>query len=90
MRNRCIRFYLRLDKMHHISEEDFRSMNWLPTSKKVNQFINTITFKFVNNTCLYCLKETFEFAPHCRIDTRYKSAKLKISFCKTNTGQKAI
>ena len=51
---------------------------------------NTITLKFVNNTFPYYLKEIFEFAPHCRIDTRNKFAKLKIPFCKTNMGQKAI
>ena len=33
MQNKCIRFYLKLDKMHHISEEDFKTnncSNWLP------------------------------------------------------------
>ena len=79
---------LRLDKMHHISEEDFRLINWLPTSKRVDQCINTITFKFVNNTCPYYLKEMFEFAPHCRIDTRNKFPKLKIPFGKTNPFRK--
>ena len=90
MQNKCIRFCLRLDKMHHISDEDFRWISWLPTNKRVDQCINTITFKFVNDTCSYYLKEIFEFAPHCRIDTRNKFAKLKISFRKTNMGQKAI
>ena len=51
---------------------------------------NVITFKFINNTCPYYLKEIFEFAPHCRIDTRNKFAKLKIPFRKTNMGQKAV
>ena len=88
--NKCIRFCLRLDKMHHISEEDFRLINWLPTSKRVDQCINTITFKFVNNTCPYYLREIFQFAPQCRIGTRNKFAKLKIPFHKTNMGQKAI
>ena len=83
-------FCLRLDKIHHISEEDFRLINWLPTSKRVDQCINIITFKFVNNTCHYYLKESFEFAPHCRIDARNKFAKLKIPFRNTNMGQKAI
>ena len=32
----------------------------------------------------------FEFAPHCRIESRNKFAKLKIPFCETNMGQKAI
>ena len=76
--------------MHHISEEDFRLINWLPTSKRVDQGINNITFKFVSNTCIHYLKEIFEFAPHCRIDTKNKFAKLKIPFRKTNMGQKAI
>ena len=87
---KCIRFCLRLEKMHHISEEDFRLINWLPTSKRVDQCINTITFKFVNKTCYYYLKEIFEFAPHYRIDTRNKFAELKIHFRTTNMGQKAI
>ena len=80
MQNKCIRFCLRLDKMHHIFDEDFRLINWLPTNKRVDQCINTITFKFVNGTCPYYLKEIFEFAPHCRIDTINKFAKLKIPF----------
>ena len=33
--NKCIRFCLRLDKMHPISEEDFWLINCLPTSKRV-------------------------------------------------------
>ena len=76
--------------MHHISEEDFRSINWLPTKKRVNHCINTITFKFANNTCPYYLKEIFEFARHCRINLINKFAKLKSPFRKTNMGQKAI
>ena len=68
--------------MHHISEEDFRLINWLPTSKRVDQCINTITFKFVSNTCPYYLKEIFEFAPHCRIDTRKNLQNLKFLFAR--------
>ena len=90
MQNKCIRFCLRLDKMHHISDEDFRLINWLPTNKRADQCISTITFKFVNDTCPYYLKEIFGFAQHCRIDTRNKFAKLKIPFRKTIIGQKAI
>ena len=57
--NKCIRFCLRLVTMHHISDENFGLINWFPTSKRVDQCINTIIFKFVNNTCPYCLKEIF-------------------------------
>ena len=90
MQNKCIRFCLRLDKMHLISDEDFRLINLLRTNKRVDQCINTITFKFVNDTCPYYLKEIFEFSPHSRLGRRNKFAKLKIPFCKTNMGQKAI
>ena len=48
----------------------------MPTSKRVDQCINTIT----------CI----EFAPRCRIGTRNNFSKLKNPFCKTNKGQKAI
>ena len=76
--------------MHHMSEEDFRCINWVPTSKRVDQCIDTITFKFFSNICRYYLKKCFEFAPHQRIETRNKFAKLKIPFRKTNMGQKTI
>ena len=90
MQNKCIRFCLALDKMHQTSEEEFSLINWLPASKRVDQYINNNTFKFANSTCLYYMEEIFEFAPHYRIDTRNKFAKLKIPFRKTNMGQKAI
>ena len=48
------------------------------------------TFKFVNDTCAYYLKEVFEFGRYCRTDTRNKFGKLKIPFRKTNIGQKGI
>ena len=67
--------------MHHISEEEFKLINSLPTSKRVEQSINT---------CPYYLIEIFEFTPHCRISTRNNFSKPKNSFRKTNMGQKAI
>ena len=90
MQNKFIRFCLKLDKMHHISEEEFKLINWLPTSKRVDQCINTITYNFVNNTCPYYLNEIFDFSPYCRISTRNNFSKLKNPFRKTNMGQKAI
>ena len=90
MENKGITFCLKLDKMHHIFEEHIRLITWLPTNKRVDHSRNTITFKFVNNTCSFYPREIFEFAPHCRIDTRSKFAELKIPFRKTNMGQKAI
>ena len=86
--NKCIRFCPRLDKMHHISEEDFRLINWVPTSKRVYQCINTITFKFVKNTCPYYLKEIFEFAPHCKITQEISLLNLKFLFTRQTWGRK--
>ena len=87
MANKCIRFCLKLDKMHPISEEDFRLINWLPTSKRVDQCINTITFKFVNNTCPYYLKEIFEFAKHCRKIQDIHLQNLKSLFARQTSGR---
>ena len=36
IQNKCIRFCLKLDKIHHISEEEFRLINWLPASKRAD------------------------------------------------------
>ena len=44
MQIKCIRFCLKLNEMHRISKENFRSINSLPTSKRVNGFIGTIIF----------------------------------------------
>ena len=90
MQNKCTRFCLKSDKMHHISEEEFKLINWLPTSKRTDQCINTITCNFVNNTCPYYVNEIFKFAPHCSIGTRNNFSKLKNHFRETNMGQKAI
>ena len=76
--------------MYHISKEEFKLINWLPTSKRIDQWINTITYNFVNNTCPQHLNEIFEFAPHCSIGTRNNFSKHKNPFHKTNMGQKAI
>ena len=62
--------------MHHISEEAFKLKNWLPTSKSVDQCINTVAYNFFNNTCPYYLNEIFEFYPHFRIDPRNNLKKL--------------
>ena len=76
--------------MYHISEAEFRLINWLPSSKRVRQCINTITYNFVNNTCPYYLNKIFAFAPNCRIGTRINFFKLKNPFRKRNMGQKTI
>ena len=89
MQSKNIRFCLRLDKMQHISLTEFRSINWLPTKEFIGS-TNAITFKFVNKNWPFYLNKIFEFAPHCRIDTRNSFAKLKHPLRKTNKGQKTL
>ena len=47
MQNKCIRFCLKLDKMHHISE-DFKIINWLHVDQRVQQSLNVTVLKYVN------------------------------------------
>ena len=49
MQNKCIRFYLKLDKICHIYEEEFKTINWLPVDQKVQQSLNVTAFKYVKN-----------------------------------------
>ena len=71
MQDKCFRIYLRLNNIHHIPEEDFKAISSSATSKRFNQCIITMTFKFVINTCPYYLKEIFEFASLCRTEERH-------------------
>ena len=47
--NKCVRFILNLNKMAHISQNEFEKLNWLPTSNRINQCILSTTVKFVND-----------------------------------------
>ena len=89
MQNKCIRFCLKLDKMHHISEEDFKTTDWLPVDQRVQQSLNITVFKYVNNACPYYMKEVFEYVSQDRISSRNNYVK-KVPFCKTTMGQKSL
>ena len=47
--NKCVRFCLSLDKLAHISQNEFEKLNLLPTSDRINQCILSTTFKSVND-----------------------------------------
>ena len=83
----CIRFCLKLDKLHHISEEDFKTFNWLSVDQRVQQ---STVFKYVNNGCPYYMKEVFEYASQGRISSRNNYAGLKVPFRKTSMSQKSL
>ena len=80
--------FLRLDKMHHMSPPEFRSINWLPENETAHQCINAITFKLVNSNCPFYLNEIVEFVLRCRTDTRNSFARLKHPFHNTRWGRK--
>ena len=78
MQNKCIRFCLKLDKMHQISEKDFKTINWLPVDQRVKQSLNATALRCVNKACPYYMKEVFEYASQGRISSRNNFAKLKV------------
>ena len=75
--------------MHYISEENFKTINWLPLDQRVQQSLNVTVFKYVNKACPYYMKEVFEYASQGRISSRNNYAKLKVPFRKTTMGQKS-
>ena len=87
--NKCIRFCLQLDKMTHISHKEFEILHWLPVTKRFNQCIDSIIFKYVNNQCPNYLNEDFQTAPENNIQT-IRFLKLKCPFRKTKVGQMAL
>ena len=57
-----MRFCSKLDKLKHISYEDFERLNWLPVTYRFKQCVNTIIFKYFNKQCPNYLNEVFVVA----------------------------
>ena len=53
--NKFIRFCPHLDKLTHITHEEFEILNWSPVTGRFNQCINSIVFKYVNDQCQMAL-----------------------------------
>ena len=75
--------------MTHISHKEFEILHWLPVTKRFNQCIDSIIFKYVNNQCPNYLNEDFQTAPENNIQT-IGFLKLKCPFRKTKVGQMAL
>ena len=90
LRNKCIRFCLQLDKMSHISQKEFETINWLPVKERYNQCVNSSAFKYFDNQCPHYLNEVFMKAPESSLSLRNSHQKLKQPFRKTKTGQNAL
>ena len=76
MQNKCIWYCLQLDKMTHISKNEFETLNWLPVKDRFNQSINSIVFKYFTKQCPSYLNEVFEFA--CSNNLRTRNSYLKL------------
>ena len=88
--NKCVRFCLNLDKMAHISQNEFEKLNWLPISDRINQCILSTTFKFVNDMGPNYLNEVFQWAAESNRTLRNDYLKLKHPFRKTTAGQNSL
>ena len=85
-----MRFCLRLDKLKHISHEEFERLNWLPVTCKFKQCVISIVFKYINRQCPNYLNEVFDVATESNFQLRNSFQKLKCPFRKTNNGQHAL
>ena len=63
MQNKRIRFCLQLDKLSHISQKEFETINWLSIKERYNKCVNLIAFKYFDNQCPHYLNEVFMKAP---------------------------
>ena len=90
LQNKCIRFCLQLDKMSHISQKEFETINWLPIKERYNQCVNSIAFKYLDNQCPHYLNEVFMKAPESSSSLRNSHQKLQQPFRETNTEQNAL
>ena len=88
--NKSMHFCLQLDKLKHISHEEFERLNWLPMTYRFTQCVISTVFKYFNGHCPNYLKEVFEVATESNFQLRNRFQKLKCPFRKTNKGQHAV
>ena len=86
--NKCIRFCLNLPLRSHIDPSNFRKINWLPVSDRVEYCITNTVFKYWNGIVPGYVHEMFK-PSLCKYSTRSQMA-LDIPLWKTNTGQKSL
>ena len=86
--NKRIRFCLNLPPRFHIYQSDFRKINWLLVSDRVEYCIANTVFKYWNGVVPEYIHEMFK-PSLCRYSTRSQMA-LGIPLQKTNTGQKSL
>ena len=88
--NRCLRFFLQLDKMSKICVKDFLELNSLNVHDRYLQFIVSDIFKFYNNQCPDYFNEVFCPVDDDGVVTRCCNKKLKLPFRKSKFGMQGL
>ena len=55
-------FSLQLDKLKHVSHEEFERVNRLPVTYRFKKCVNSIVFKYFNEQCPNYMNEVFDVA----------------------------
>ena len=63
-------FCLQLDKLKHISHEEFERLNWLPMTYRFKQFVISMVFKYFNELFPKYLNEVFDVATESNFQLR--------------------
>ena len=68
--NKFMHFCFQLDKLKHISHEEFERLNWLPVTYRFKQCVSSIVFKYFNDQCPNYLSGVFNVAAESNIQLR--------------------
>ena len=79
-----MRFGLQLDKLKHISHEEFEQLNWLPVSYRFKYCVSSMTLRYFNEQYPNYLSEVFD------VPTKKNCRNLKCQFHKSKNGQFAL
>ena len=90
LQNKCIRFCLNLNNRTHIGRNEFEQISWMPVNDRFKQIINSISFKFCNNTSPPYMNDVFKPAGQPNTTTRASLLKLNQPLRRTNHGQNNI
>ena len=89
MQNKCIRFCLNLGNRHHISNKDFKEINWLPTQERFKQCVCVSTYKFWKDHSPAYMSNIYNQINYTH-DTRRGFRRLELPIKNTLLGQKGL
>ena len=75
----CLPFCLQLDKLKHVSHEEFELVNWLPVTQLFKQCFKAVVFKYFSEQCSNDLNEAFDVARESKKSIKSSLSKIKMS-----------